>query len=249
MLRDAMKKLIPGGVRRKIKTALTGSVLPVNECIRVGARFVCWNQIPGDYLEFGSYSGSSFCYAHQAFQHTRKCVMAELTAEDRRAFEGARPRFFTFDSFEGLPEAIDVDAHPYMPKHWKNATFSMGVGDFQKILSKNGVDKNDVHIVAGWYRDTLTDDTKAKYHLQKAAMVHVDCDYYESALAVLDFVTDLVDDGTVVVFDDYNCFRGSPELGERRAFSEWLARNPHIKATELARHDFHSVAFFLNLTR
>jgi hypothetical protein len=249
MLSDAIKRLIPGGVRRKIRSAVTGNALPANESIRVGVRFVCWNQIPGDYLEFGSYSGTSFCYAYQTFQHTRKCVTAELGDEDKRAFENAKPRFFTFDSFEGLPEAAKVDAHPYMPKHWKNATFSMGVGDFERILAKHGVDNADVHIVKGWYRDTLTDETKARYRLQKAAMVHIDCDYYESALAVLDFITDLVEDGTVVVFDDYNCFRGSPDLGERRAFSEWLAKNPHITATELARHDFCSVAFYLNIKR
>jgi len=247
MFINIIKKLIPRTIKQEIQSFVVHNTKPVNECIRVGVRFVCWNQIPGDYLEFGCYSGKTFCYAYQVFEITRKNVMSELTEEDRTTYEQAKPRFFAFDSFEGLPEEMKADDHPYLPKHWKKATYTMSVEEFEEILPRKRIRKEDVYIIKGWYSQSLTDETKKVYNLKQACMVHIDCDYYESAILVLDFITDLIDDGTVIVFDDYNYFRGHSQLGERRAFSEWLKKNPHIKATQLARHDFASVAFFLNL--
>lgn len=250
MFINLIKKLMPKVIKDEIKSLIISKGTSVNECIYVGVRFVCWNQIPGDYLEFGCYSGKTFSYAYQMSQLTRKSVTDQLTEEDKKVYERTKPRFFAFDSFEGLPpETMKVDDHPYLPKHWKKVTYTMSVEEFEKILAKKGISKEDIYIVKGWYHETLTDKTKKTYNLERAGMVHIDCDYYESAILVLDFISDLVDDGTVIVFDDYNFFRGFSQLGERRAFSEWLRKNPHIKATELARHDFHSVAFFLNVKR
>jgi hypothetical protein len=181
------------------------------------------------------------------FQLTRKSVMAELTEEDKIIYEQAKPRFFAFDSFEGLPEAVEADDHPYLPKHWKKGTLTTSIEDFKEILAKKGVNKDDIYTVKGWYHETLTEKTKKIYDLEKASMIHIDCDYYESAILALDFITDLIDDGSVIILDNYNFFRGHPQLGERRAFSEWLKKNAHVTATQLATNDFHSVAFFLNV--
>jgi len=123
----------------------------------------------------------------------------------------------------------------------------MSQQEFEKVLYSSGIDLQDVHVIKGWYDQTLTSETKKAYNLTHASVVHIDCDYYESAIMALNFVTDLVCDGTVIIFDDYNYFRGSPELGERKAFAEWLSINPNVIATELARHGFARVAFFLNL--
>jgi len=249
MFINTIKKLIPKIIKDEIKSFIIQNADPVNECIRIGVRFVCWNQIPGDYLEFGCYSGKTFSYAYKSFQLTRASVMRELTEEDKIVYEQAKPLFFAFDSFEGLPEAMKADDHPYLPKHWRKARFRTSIREYEQILAKEGINKEDVRIIKGWYSQTLTDNTKKAYNLKQACMVHIDCDYYESAIFVLDFITDLIDDGSVIIFDNYNFFRGCPQLGERRAFSEWLKRNPHITATKLAGHDFASVAFFLNIKR
>jgi hypothetical protein len=221
-----------------------------NNCIRCGVRFVCWNYVPGDYLEFGCYSANSFAYAYEVFESTRSDVASQLIDADRAAFQAEKPRFFAFDSFEGLPPSEKTtDDHPYLPKHWKKIRYAMSQPDFEAALSARGVDSASVRIVKGWYEQTLTPETKDRHQLTRASVIHIDCDYYESAIRALDFATDLVQDGTVIVFDDYNYFRGHPMLGERRAFSEWLSRNPGITATELARREFESVAFFLTVGR
>jgi len=228
-----------------LRRLLADDPIAGNNCLRVGVRFVCWNQIPGDYLEFGCGSGRTFIEAYHLFRNTRASVASELNATDRATLELTRPRFFAFDSYEGLPDVTGVDKHPYLPLHWKKSEYAFSVEQFKRALQQAQVADSDVRIVDGWYGHTLTGATKTRHELSRAALVHVDCDYYESAVLVLDFVTDLVHDGTVIVFDDYNFFRGSPRLGERRAFREWLERNPRLQAIELARHDFSSTAFYL----
>ena len=233
------------GFKSRLRRLLVDDPVAGNNCLRVGVRFVCWNQVPGDYLEFGCGFGRSFIESYHLFRSTRSSVASELNANDRATFERTRPRFFAFDSYEGLPEVTGVDQHPYLPLHWKKSEYAFSVASFKRALQQAKVAEADVRIVDGWFGSTLTGATKARHEISRAALVHVDCDYYESAVLVLDFVTDLVQDGTVIVFDDYNFFRGSPRLGERRAFGEWLDRNPHLHAIELARHDFSSTAFYL----
>ena len=240
-----MKKPLKRILRNRLSRLFGWQIAEANNCIRAGTRFVCWNHIPGDYLEFGCHSGRTFCNAYQTFHETRALVADSIEPEALEHHYREKPRFFAFDSFEGLPESQAMDDHAYRPAHWARSKYAFSVDDFKKVLAKERIDRSDVHIVAGWYDRTLTEETKRGHDLTHAAMVYVDCDYYESTVPVLNFVTDLVQDGTVIVFDDYNFYRGSPDLGQRRAFSEWLGRNLHIKAIELARHDFNVVGFYL----
>jgi len=64
MFINLIKKLMPKVIKDEIKSLIISKGTSVNECIYVGVRFVCWNQIPGDYLEFGCYSGKTFSYAY-----------------------------------------------------------------------------------------------------------------------------------------------------------------------------------------
>jgi O-methyltransferase len=249
MFRRLLSKLVPNALKANIR-ALIRSSTPRSEadtCISLAVRFVCWNQIPGDYLEFGCYSGWTLAHAFDQYQSTRKAVSDRLSPDDRNAFDREKPRFFAFDSFEGLPQPRNADHHPYLPKHWKGRGFAMSQQEFENAIRSRGVDMDDVRVVRGWYQDTLVTETKERHKLSRASIVHIDCDYYESAIVALKFVTNLVGDGTVIIFDDYNYFRGSPGLGERKAFAEWLSLNPDIRATELARQDFDKVAFFLSM--
>jgi O-methyltransferase len=58
--------------------------------------------------------------------------------------------------------------------------------------------------------------------LERAAIVWLDADLYSSTVPVLNFITPLVQDGTVLVFDDWFSFRGSPFKGVQKAFYEWV---------------------------
>ena len=100
---------------------------------------------------------------------------------------------------------------------------------FLRNIRRKGVDDlNDVVAVEGFYEDSLRDELARKHRMAKAAVVHIDCDLYASTVAVLDFITPFVIDGTVIVFDDFFYYRGHPKKGERGAFNRWLSIHPPI---------------------
>lgn len=106
----------------------------------------------------------------------------------------------------------------------------------------------DVRIVPGFYDETLTADTKEQLSLQRAAIILIDCDLYESTVPVLEFITDLVDQGTILIFDDWYRFKGDPNKGEQRACNEWLQKNPHINLVQYWQQGPQSVAFLVNIS-
>jgi len=83
----------------------------------------------------------------------------------------------------------------------------------------------------GFYEKTFKSDFLNRNEIKRARVTHVDCDLYQSAFTSLNFVTSLVQDGTVLLFDDWLCYRGRPDRGEQRAVKEWLAENPQIHLT------------------
>lgn len=156
----------------------------------------------GDYLEFGVFRGSSFICAYNEAQRNRLKKM----------------RFFAFDCFEGLPEGEGgvFEAGEFaFPRHM-----------FEKVISKAGVDLDRTVVVPGLFENSLTEDVKTRHNLRKAAIVHVDCDIYSSTKDVLRFVEDLVDVGTILMFDDWYHFGPNPdEYGEAKAFAEWRLKD------------------------
>ena len=97
----------------------------------------------------------------------------------------------------------------------------------------------------GFYSETLKQKLDAK-----AAIVHVDCDLYQSTAEVLWglYHMDALLDGRVVLFDDWNCNRANPNYGERRAWGEFLAQQARFTATPWYTYGFNAAAFILHDT-
>ena len=77
-------------------------------------------------------------------------------------------------------------------------------------------------------------------HNMNAACVHIDCDVYMAAKAALNFCTNLLQQGSVLLFDEFHGNFASNKLGERRALKEWLEENPHIHVERW--HDYATVS-------
>ena len=193
-----------------------------------------WRKIQGwgDYLEFGTYQGKSLTYFFQSAMHYGLHDM----------------RFFGFDSFQGLPETETCIRKP------GGNEFGFYAGNYQceqdvliGNLVKNGVDIDRVVLTPGFFNESLSDDKKAELGIKSASIINVDCDPYESTCDVLFFITDLVRDGTLILFDDYLAYGGSPLKGERRACNEWLEQNPQIHLTEYFKYTYSGVAFIANI--
>lgn len=161
------------------------------------------SQTPGDYLEFGVYWGNSLILAaRSAEKHGLKSM-----------------RLFAFDSFEGLPHSEG---------RFSQGDYHCDEVTFWRYIDRAGVDLDRVVTVRGLYEDTLRAGLKHELGINRAAVVHVDCDLYSSTTTALSFVEDLVSDGTIVIFDDWYAFEKewSPErFGEKRAFTEWSKRD------------------------
>ena len=231
-------------------TARRFSLLPEDKtytgeysCLHNAAAFVAWNQIEGDYLEFGVYQGDSFAAAYRAIHKERERRSSFLNGSaSHQGVPQTRLRCFAFDSFSGLPEGPGPRHADYAP-----GSYACPQDRFTRNIIKLGVDLKDVVIVPGFYDKTLNDQTKEQHQLRRAAIVMVDCDLYESTVPVLEFVTDLVDQGTILIFHDWFRFSGSPNCGEQRACREWLGRNPHLELVEFWREGPQSVSFLVNL--
>lgn len=208
------------------------------------------NNVLGDYLEFGVFEGSSFIYAYHLLKRRKADYGRARANQDLTGYLSHRPRFFAFDSFEGLP-VVEQSA---LPIHWRGTgAMKCAQDQFTRNLRTAKVDLSEVVVIPGFYHESLTPACRLQHQLIHAAIVHVDCDLYESAVQVLDFVTPVLQDGSVLIFDDWFYYRGNPQRGEQGAFREWLGRNPHLMASELYtlypaspwiinRHDSHSTA-------
>lgn len=205
-------------------------------------RFVVFNQIPGDYFEFGVFQGKSFSQMYKLLERAWQGYRGNESFLGHQTDEAffARKRFFAFDSFEGLPVSHANDT----PGHFHyEGTYSASQAQFMEHIKREGIDMSRVVVVPGWFDRSLTPETKSQNDLSAAALVFIDCDLYESTVPVLNFITDLIQDGTVIVVDDYFRYRGHPEKGIQRAMNEWLSRNPDIGIQELARCSANRVAF------
>jgi O-methyltransferase len=212
--------------------------------LKVAIGFIVANNIEGDYLEFGVYKGDSFVFVYKLFVNTFKTYKRRALRQHADSpFLNRKLRFFAFDSFEGLPDNDDKD----IPLHWQgNGVMSYPRYLFESKLRSNRVDMNSVGIVPGYYEKSLQPDLYQKLNLTKASIIHIDCDFYESTKTCLDFITPLVTDGTIIVFDDYFYYKGHPKKGERGAFNEWLSQNRNLVSTEISKY-YPGAAFIINL--
>lgn len=214
-----------------------------NGCIHVASSFIAWNQVEGDYLEFGVYKGASFSVAFHAINRNRHAVKETVQAsEELSQWLAIQPRFFAFDSFEGLPPGEAERHSDYAP-----GSYACSEADFLANIEADGVDRDRVVTVRGMYDQSLTPEVKTKHSLRRAALVMIDCDLYESTVPVLNFITDLVGQGSIIIFHDWFRYKGNPNHGEQRACREWLQRNPHIELIEYWREGPQAVSFLVNL--
>lgn len=202
---------------------------PREEFIKTVMEYIAMTKLDGDYLEFGVFMGRSFVPAYHFAQRNNLKAM----------------RFYGFDSFEGLPAIKGTDEGG----EFREGQYSLSLDQFKELISKRGVRLDKVNLVKGWYEKVLNGDTRQRLSTKKAAFVFIDCDLYESTVPVLNFIMDYLQSGTVIAFDDWHSFKGSPEKGEQKAFNEWLRRNPAVEALEFRKFGWSGNSFILHERR
>ena len=107
--------------------------------------------------------------------------------------------YYGFDSFEGFPPPHKMDeTTPITGKgYWANPPETV-----MRVLKDGRVAdetiETRIRLAKGWFNDTIP-----KYSGQ-IALLHLDCDLYESYKTSLDLLYDKVQVGGVIMFDEYN---------------------------------------------
>jgi Macrocin-O-methyltransferase (TylF) len=169
--------------------------------------FLTDNRVRGDYHEFG-------CH---------RCRTFRMALTEARRHNLEKMKFFAFDSFEGLP-----DSSGHSVEIWKRGALTTSVEDFVDMVRRHGIYVDRVTPVKGFYSDSLTKALQRRFMDQegKIALATIDCDLYESAVPVFDFIEPLLQEGTVLYIDDlFAGYKGSPSKGVARAFREFRARS------------------------
>jgi O-methyltransferase len=190
------------------------------------AGYLVGAEVPGDYLEFGVYQGTTFSYAAREM-----------------AIHFPQMQFHAFDSFEGLPEPKGIDVEEGFASNFYQGQFACDKDAFLKRLRKDGCPMKRIHAVKGWFDQTCAPENAAKLGIDQVAAAWIDGDLYESCVPVLNFLTSRVSVGSVIAFDDWRCYRNLPDYGEQRACREWLEANPQIQLRELFSFGWHGIAF------
>jgi hypothetical protein len=207
-MKQIMKRLLPEQIIFKIKGCLLQDVYSADVAKAwVHKRDFFWaafkaldfNEISGDYVEFGSHGGITFRLAF-----------------DQIYRRGIKRHMWAFDSFQGLPgKKSSVDDHP----KWIKGSMITGVDTFHGICKRHGIPRTAYTVIQGFYEDTLVGvpcDTPPK----DIALAYIDCDMYASTKDLLDFLIPRLKHGMILAFDDYFCWSTNHISGEKKALLE-----------------------------
>jgi hypothetical protein len=164
---------------------------------------ICERDVPGNFVECGVAAGGS------------SALLAMVIARHSR-----RPRtLFSFDTFEGMPDAGDRDVHQGVHAEstgWGAGTCAAPESSVRRVFEELGVSRV-VTTVKGLFQDTLP---AMRENLSPVAMLHLDGDWYDSTLTVLETLHGSYSPGGGIQIDDYGywdgCRQAVHDYGQRR---------------------------------
>ena len=132
-----------------------------------------------------------------------------------------KPRtYFGFDSFEGFPSPIDKDeTTPIKGKGFWASPPEAVLKVLRDGRISDEVIRERIHLVRGWFEDTLP-----KYS-GNIALLHLDCDLYESYKLSLEVLYEKVPSGGAIMFDEY---RDKRWPGASKAIDEFFRDKPEL---------------------
>ena len=187
------------------------------------------DQTYGSYLEFGVFTGSSFNFAMKVNKQLEK------------NFGFTDCEFIGFDSFEGFGTIKENDKHPF----YKNETFSINEKKVLKNIEKCSKGQKN-RIIKGYYEKTLLDKTTIDLKIEKSRVILIDCDLKESTRLALEFVKPSLQEGTIILFDDYIWYKGNEDKGEHGAFKDFKIKFKNIRFRRAFDYGYGSRAFVVS---
>ena len=180
----------------------------------------------GSYLEFGVFTGSSFNFAIKVNKRIEK-IFGKTDCE-----------FVGFDSFKGFGQIKKEDENP----RFKDHIFSVNEEKVLKNINKCAKGQK-MRIIKGFFQDTIKNKTTLDFNINKARIVMIDCDLKEPAQLALEFIKPAIQEGTIILFDDFAFFKGNKDKGECGAFNDFKKKYPEILFRRIFDYGYGSRAF------
>jgi hypothetical protein len=205
--------------------------IDVSAALQRAVHYVFDAGVEGDFAEFGTRTGFTSSVIAGG--------VAELDHKSRR-------NLWLFDSFEGLPPSTSVAdiANVHVQKGtWGEGTMRGLTEDQLRRRIRRYLRRDRILIHAGWFSQTMSHVPDGA----RFALVHVDCDLYQSTVDCLSplFERKLLSKGAVVIFDDWNCSCADNEVGERRAWRELAARHA-VEYEDIGGHSWGGRSFIVH---
>jgi O-methyltransferase len=145
-------------------------------------------------------------------------------------------KVYLFDSFEGLPQAKEIDGEAAMA--WQSNTESDGYYDNCKAemdIAKQAMELSgaDFKLIKGWFNETLP-VTNVE---EPIAVLRLDGDWYDSTMDCLKQLYPKVIKGGIVILDDYHTWDGCS-----RALHDYLSE---IKSVSRINKSTEGVAYLI----
>lgn len=196
-----------------------------HEFFRRAFGYLQFNEISGDYAEFGSGSASTI-----------------RLAWDTATGYGRKTKFWSFDSFAGLPDSDPNDEHP----KWTKGNYSVPISIFRQIVERHGIPASDYTAVEGFYSDTIGPNAKQPTDFANdIGLVYIDCDMYSSTKDAFHFLKGRLKHGMIIAFDDYFCFSERQISGERLAMLEFLETDDRFEFVPFFPINWHGNSFIV----
>ena len=200
-----------------------------------------FEQIEGDYLEFGVYEGSSMIsafYANKASTKIDDFIIIKNDLPERK--------FIGFDSFEcGFKYFDPKDKHD----NWQEGHLKSSYDATKKRL--NSISKTRFKLVSGFVEDTLPriiDNSNVidGHVINKIAVIQIDMDLYNPGLIALNFCRPFMQQGTIIIIDNYYNFKADPKKGEMGAVNEFIRLNSNFQFIDFGNYGLTGKIFLVN---
>lgn len=202
----------------------------VNRNDRFSALYRAWghvfsNNMYGDYVEFGVYRGDSVIFSLQAHYEFMKWLNNQKKSDEgwrkkvsNKSPLNKLPQFHCLDTFGGMPNNKEGEIQ------FHSQSFTTSLELVKKKVSK----RNHLGIQINFYKGLFKNNEsnlKDKLKKRKIVIANIDCDLKESTTEALNSISDFIDVGTILLFDDYNAFKADNKRGQRLAFIEFRSKS------------------------
>lgn len=172
------------------------------QCIQDLIRDLRAQFVPGAFAEFGIFQGAWI---------NRLYEMTEAENLSDRLIYG-------FDSFKGL----SAPSPTHDISFWKEGMYAASVEEVRANV--HALSRPRIKLVEGFFSESLKSIEATS--LGDIAFARIDCDIYEPAKQCLEYLSNRLVHGSLLVFDDWT---HDYEVGEGRAFAEWISTVPHLE--------------------